>query len=49
VLVKRLFSVTEKIWLERDDLRGRSRICRHRRWMTESGGRIDRDVARGLG
>jgi hypothetical protein len=31
VLVKRLFSVTGKTQLERDDLEGGSRICRHRR------------------
>jgi len=37
-----------KIQLERDDLAGGSRIWRHRRWMTESGGRIDRDVRSGL-
>jgi hypothetical protein len=38
-----------KIQLVRDDLEAGSRICRHRRRMTDGGGRIDRDVARGLG
>lgn len=33
----------KKNQLERDDLKRGSRIRRHRRWMTESGGRIDRD------